>query len=406
MTLALERTAADEKQGAEALFKEARQRRHRRWAIGTAIAAAVVVAGVAVAFGPRLVGGPTAGPHPSGVSPPAIAASRIGATIVYAYKNLRIVDANSGATRTLPLPTQAGGSSDLSMLIAGRSLVLNRGDTAWLYQPSLRGAPIDLGPSLRVIPGPVDGEVWIWSDPCAKEPACTNAANEPFNGTVRLVDDSGHQIAPPAPLPINANWFPTGQSLSAGLVLAVAYGPGSDRTEIWDPKSNDVVRVLASYPFAAHGDWIATEAGSACPPRCSIRVTSLQSGKTQSISLPPGVDASGPGAVSPDGATLALLGTLYGHPTHWPGAVIVVSLRSGTARVLPATDVALHSAYGPPPISWSSNGWLFATRIGGSAVLAWHPGARGMAVLPRVRLPNPRLAPPRAQTEDPTMVAF
>jgi hypothetical protein len=402
----MNRTSADDEQSSEALFKEARQRRHRRRAIATATIAVVVVAAVALAVGPRLLNGREAPRNPSGLPSPGIAADRrTGATIVYAYKNLRVISADSGAARTLPLPAPQGGSSDLSMVRVGRSLVLNRGDTAWLYPPGLRGAPVDLGPSLRIIPGPIATEVWIWSDPCAESTACTNATIGARNGVVRLVDESGRQVAPPVALPASANWFPTGQSVTAGLVLAVAYGPGTDRTVIWDPRSN-ALRALAGYPLAAHGDWVATGGGSACPPHCSIRITYLRSGHTRRISLPPGIEASGPGAASPDGSTLAVLGTLNGADTQWPDAVIVVSLRSGAVRALPGVAAALHSAYGPPSISWSTSGWLLASRIGGSAVLAWHPGDLRMVVLQRVTLPVPHLAPPESQTEDPTLFAL
>jgi len=405
MTLTLDKRAADEGQQAKLLFKEARQRRRRRRAIGVGIAVAVVATGLTITVDSRSSMNPAARPNRSPVTPSALAVSRTGATLVTAYNNLRVVDADSGATKTLSLPAPAGGSSDLSMTKIGRSLILNRGDTAWLYGPGLRGTPLDLGPSLRVIPGPVASQVWIWSDPCA-EAGCGYATKEPANGTVRLVDDAGRQIGSLVPLPTDAHWFPTGQSLSAGLVLTVAYGPQpSGQSEIWQPTSNHVIRTLPSEPLAAHGDWIATESAKSCPPDCSIQITHIRSGQVEVIPLPRRTYVSG-GAVSPDGTMLALVGTLNGSQRQQPSAVIVVDLARRSSQVLRNSNAPLRSAYGDPPISWSSNGWLFATRFGGSDVLAWRSGLPGMAVLPKVKLPDLHLDPPQFQTEDPTMLAL
>lgn len=404
MTLTLDKRAVDEGQQAQLLFREARQRRRRRRAIGIGIAVAVVAAGLAITFETGSSTNPVVRTNRSPITP-ALTASGTGATLVTAYNNLRVVDADSGATRLLPLPASAGGSSDLYMTKIGRSLILNRGDTAWLYPPGLRRTPLDLGPSLRVIPGPVEGQVWIWSDPC-DEVGCTYATKEPANGTVRLVDSAGREIGSPVPLPVDANWFPTGQSLSAGLVLTVAYGPGPPgRSEIWQPTSNHVIRTLPSEPLAAHGDWIATQSAKSCPSTCSIQITDIRSGRVEVIPLP-GKTYVSIGAVSPDGTQLALVGTLNGSQRQQPSAVIVVDLARRTSQVLRNSNAALRSIHGAPPISWSSGGWLFATRIGGSDVVAWRSGMQSMAVLPKVKLPVLHLAPPQFQTEDPTMLAL
>ncbi len=363
---------------------------------------AVVAAGLAITVESRSPVNSGVRSHGSPVTLTALALSRTGATLVTAFHNLRIVDADSGATRTVPLPAPAGGSDDLSMTKIGRSLILNRGNSAWLYRPGLRGVPLDLGPSLRVIQGPTKNEVWIWSIPCA-ESICSDAANEATNGTVRLVDDAGRQIGSPVPLPADANWFPTGESFNAGLVLTVAYGPGPPgRSEIWQPTSDQVLRTLSGEPLAAENDWFALESTQSCPPDCSIQITNARSGNVQTIRLPHGMDVSGPGAVSPDGSKLALLGSVHG----WPADVIVIDLATRALQVLPNSSLALRSAYGSPPISWSETGWLFATRIGGSDVLAWRPGLRKMELLPKVKLPILHLDPPQFQRSIPTMVAL
>jgi hypothetical protein len=100
-----------------------------------------------------------------------------------------------------PFVTQATTSpaeaSDRAMIRIGDSLLLNRGDRAWLYRDDLRGAPVDLGPSLRIIPGPSNHEVWLWWDPFAVAPAqgpgCSSAENSYGQGDIQLVDLSGRR---------------------------------------------------------------------------------------------------------------------------------------------------------------------------------------------------------------------
>jgi hypothetical protein len=406
MTLTLDKMTDEERRPLKVLFKEARQRRRRRLIGRLTIAIVVLVAALVVTLNSGVIEGSTSRANPSPPVPTAASVSRTGATLVAAYSSLRIINADSGATSTLPLPAPAGLSSDLAMIKIGRSLVLSRGDMAWLYGPGLHGPPLDLGPSLRVIPGPTDGQMWIWSEPCA-EAVCTAPALAQTNGTVRLVDAAGHQIGAPIPLPVDTNWFPTGQSVGSGLVLAVAYGSGtSNQTEIWDPRSHAPPKALPSYPLAASGDWIATESTKDCPPRCSIQLNDVQSGKSQAVSLPRGVTVSGPGAISPDGGRIALLGTFHGRRGEWPSIVVVVDLETRTSQVLRNSGRLLQSAYGPPPVSWSSSGWLFATRIGGQDVATWRPGLRAMVILPRVRLPAVHLDPPQFQTEDPNLLVL
>ena len=225
------------------------------------------------------------------------------------------------------MPAQEGGSSDLYMTKIGRSFILNRGDTAWLYPPGLRGAPLDLGPSLRVIPGPADNQAWILVGSL-----CRSRLHQCDQGTGQW-DGSASSTTPAvrsshrSPLPVDANWFPTGQSLNPGLVLEVAYGPGpSGQSEIWQPTSNHVIWTLPSPPLAARGDWIATESAKSCLPDCSIQITDIRSDQVKVIPLPRRTYVSGLGAVSPDGTRLALVGTMNASQRQWPSSVIVVDL--------------------------------------------------------------------------------
>jgi len=411
VTLTLDESSLVEEQKAALLFKEARQRRRRRWVSGISLVVVTILLGLVLNYGIPFVPGPGSLPLPSSSQPPAGTPSRTGATLVYAYGNnssgeIRVISADSGASRTLPLPAPYGGSSDLAMVRVGSSLVLSRGNHAWLYRAGLRSPPIDLGPSLRVIPGPTSDEMWIWSDRCADGLGCSNSKTEPPNGVVQSFDSSGQPIGSPIALPVDAHWFPTGQIVDSGIILEVAYGPGPGGTEVWNPTLGHVVRMLPDGAIAAHGKVIASQTGNVCGPRCMIQITDLQTGEDRSVRLPVGVSPFGLGSISPDGSTLALAVRSAAHGSHPIDQVVVVDLASGSARLLSGADPGTNSTNAAPNITWSSTGVLFAAGVGSTRILMWRPGANDAVALPSARLPVVRFDPPQFQMEYPSMIAL
>jgi hypothetical protein len=259
---------------------------------------------------------------------------------------------------------------------------------------------------LRVIPGPTANEAWIWSDPCAATVGCL--ANGLQQGEVRLVDTSGHQLGAPIALPADATWFPTGQVVDAGLVLAVAtIGPNAE--EIWNPISNRVTRILPlANVFAARGDVVAWTTGTYCLPRCTVQLTNVQTGVERSIRLPTGVIITDGGTFSPNGSTLALgVGIGGWWPQVHPTAVALLDMRTQAVSLLPGTREVLNPNYGSENVSWSSGGRLFAAAVGGTTVLSWRPGTHRATVLPNAKLPSlsPK-EPPEFQGEYPTLIAM
>jgi hypothetical protein len=411
VTVTLDEASSVEEQPAELLFKEARQRRRRRWVSGISIAVIGMLLGSMLAYGLPFTSGPTSHPLPSGTQPPFGTAGRTGATLAYAYGSnssgeLRILSADSGASRTLPLPAPYGGSSDLAMVTVGTSLVLSRGDHAWLYRAGFHGPPIDLGPSLRVLPGPTSDEMWIWSDRCGEGLGCQYPDTGPSNGVVQSFDGSGRSIGSPIALPVDAHWFPTGQIVDSGIILEVAYGPGPGGAEVWNPILGHVVRSLPAGAVTARGNVVASQTGSACAPRCTIQVMDVQTGGDRSVRLPAGVSPIGPGSISPDGSTLALAVQRAAPGSHPIDQVVVVNVASGSARVLSGGDLGTNPTDAAPNITWSSTGMLFAAGVASTRILIWRPGANHAVALPSARLPLVRFDPPQFQMEYPSMIAL
>src|ERR1700688_617502 len=366
----------------QALFEEARHRRRRRqmWT-GSALAASLVLGASAYVIAAQ-ANGPGSGPHRSDTSTSALV--RTGSTLVYGLDTLRFINADTGASRTVPMPAPGVENTLPEILRAGRFLLLNDGLKAWLYPPGVEEAPIDLGTSARIILTPSGDRVWLWG---------TGPAND-----VRLVDFTGQQIGPAVALP--TDWFPTGEAVDEGLVLTPRLCPCA--TEIWDPTSN---RVIRSFPpgmaeVAASGHVFAWEEAG-CVSHCMVHLTDLQTGTQQSVVLPPRVESfGGGGAFSPDGTTLAIPGYL-GPWTRISRiversaftALVLVDLANRTARLLPGSEQRPTNAFGMFTPMWSDTGWLFFTEYGSRQVVAWHAGNRRATVLPNVilpRLPSPR----------------
>ena len=405
MTVLLEESTAADDQNAQLLFKEARRRRRRLRTMWIAMGTTAIV--VFVGLGLTLDRSSSPPTSSVGVTaqpgwPPHL---RTGATLVYALNDLRILDADSGATRVLPLPAPYGGSRDLAMVTVGRSFLLNRGNTAWLYSGSINRKPVDLGPSDGVFEGPNSNEAWVWTQPCAPILGCTNY-NAPQMGSVHLVDGSGRQIGAAVALPGVNGWYPTGLAGNAGMVLQQLppYGNHRNQQEIWNPLTDRVVHVFANADvLGSGGNTVVWEtAAPYCRTNCSLHLLNALNGSERTVQLPPGVAATGEVAISPDGRTIAITAALGGTSrAPYPQAVFLIGTHTQVAKMLSGSEQPTNPDFGPRALAWSTNGWLFSSTIGKTTVEAWHPGESQARVLPKLRLPKIT----HLVNEDPSLIA-
>jgi hypothetical protein len=405
MTLLLEEPTAADAQNAQLLFKEARRRRRRLRIIWMVMGATVTVVLVSLGFtldrsSSHHSSSVGATAHP--VWPPHL---RTGVTLVYALNDLRILDADSGATRVLPLPAPYGGSRDLAMVTVGHSLLLNRGDTAWLYSRSTNSKPVDLGPSDGVFRGPNSNEAWVWTQPCAPILGCTNY-DAPQMGSVHLVDGAGRQIGAAVALPEVDGWNPTGVAGKAGIVLQQLppYGNHRNEQELWNPLTDRVIHVfINAYVLGVGGNSVVWEtAVPDCRTHCSLHVLNARNESERSVRFPAGVTATGDVAISPDGRTIAgtiALGSTSRIP--YPQAVLLIGPHARVAKILAGSEQSTNPNLGPMSLTWSTNGWLFSSTVGKTTVEAWRPGVSQARVLPKLRLPKFRLV-----NEDPSLIAL
>ena len=405
MTLLLEEPTAADEQGAQLLFKEARRRRRRLRIVRIGLVTAVVVA--LVGFGLSFHRSSSSVTRSAGVTsqPGWPRHLRTGATLVYALNDLRVLDADSGSSRVLPLPAPYGGSRDLAMVSIGHSLVLNRGDTAWLYRGSIIRQPSDLGPSDGVFRGPNSDEAWVWSQPCDPIIGCTNY-NAPQMGSVHLIDSSGRQIGAAVALPGDvggthrSRWKCGHGALSTSVLRRSRQSTGDleslDRSSRpcvyqcghlgrrWQHSRLGAGRTLLQYPLlgartqradrvSANG---ATSSGCHRNWRCRDRSRWFHdchhrgSRWLLSCSLPPG-------------------NPLDRHPSR-------------VATVLAGSEQLTNPNLGPMGLTWSTNGWLFSSTVGVTTVHAWRPGQSQARVLPNLRLPKVTYL----VNEDPSLIAL
>jgi WD40 repeat protein len=369
-------------------------RRRRRWLVWVVLAL-VVSYGSAVGIDALTTG--TASP-PAAPPTPTLHA-RTDVTLVWGLDSLHVINADTGAARTVSLPNAHEG---VQMFVSHGSLLVNAGNVntghAWFYGNGPTQPPLDLGPSSRITITPSGNGVWLWE---------TGTVAQPNLNQVRLVDFMGHSVTTGATLP--KDWFPTGEAVDQGLIIHARLG---DALQVWDPTSGKVMESLpggfAEIALTGHGfEWVA----DTCRSHCVLYRTELHTSQTgvssfevQDIALPPAVrPVDCCGAFSPDGSTLAmsvLIGpfTPVGPPGHPYSehssftAVVVVDLVHGTARLLPGSIQKPSTTFGVYPLTWSPNGWLFFADYGSRQVEAWRPGLKTAGVLSLVRLPG--LAPP------------
>ena len=406
MTLLVDEPTVADERSAQLLFKEARQRRRRLRLIWIAIVTVIVGSLVSYGFIFHVWSSAVTRTTATDTEPGWPTHLRTGATLVYGFNDLRVIDADSGASRGLPLPAPSGGSGDLGMVSIGHSLLLNRGNTAWLYAPGIDGVPTDLGPSDGVFSGPSGSEAWIWSQPCAPILGCTNY-NAPRMGSVQLIDSTGRELGGPVPLPGDTGWYPMGFASTAGIVLAElpAYGDHSNNEEIWNPLTSQVVRVFAgSHVIGARGNQIVWQvAAPNCTAGCPVHVLDVRTGHDRTVALPRGVAATGDVAISPDGSTIAVSAALGG-PSRVPNPQGILSIQANdrVAQLVAGSEQMTNPNLGPMTLSWSTNGWLFSFTVGIATVGAWRPGEGRARSLPNLRLPKVS----QLANEDPSLLAL
>ncbi len=408
MTLVLEEPTAAGGQQAQLLFKEARRRRRRRRTVWITIGAATVAALVSVGLTFHLFSSSVTRSVAINSQPAWPLHLHTGATLVYAFDDLRVFDADTGTSTARSLPAPYGGSRDLAMVTVGGSLILNRGNTAWLYPVGFNSVPTDLGPSEGVLRGPNRDEAWIWSQPCIPVIGCSNY-NAPQMGNVHLVDREGKQLGAATALPGGAGWYPTGDAGNAGIVLSQLppYGdvaPYANVEEVWNPLTNRVLHTFNNAAvIGAGGNLVVWESTERCVTGCFVHVFNVLTGSDRAVRLPPGVTTTGDAAISPDGSTVALTGAL-GRTSliPYPQAVFVIDPHARVARALAGSEQKTHPNLGPMALTWSTAGWLFSSTVGATTVHAWRAGESRARVLPALRLPKVTTL----VNEDPSLIAL
>ena len=367
-----------------------RLRRLRRKHLGARHrpAAVIVVAVFVVASGivgiKLVLGHGTRDASPSS-GPPWLHA-RTRATLVYTLNDIEIIDADTGRVRQLPMPTSKGGASDATVVRVGAFVLLNRGNHAWLYGRGLAPPPVDLGPSLRIIPGPTTSTVWLWTAD---------------TGHLRLVDLTTRQTVLVRTLP--DGWFPDNDATASGVVLFHRFGL---MTEVWNPNTNQVAKTFDGLVLAATANIVIWDGPSCAPgqPGCVLHLTDMRSGSDTPIPIPNAGAPDGSGAVSPDGTEIAIPVRFGATAEAGEGtaALAVIDMATRALTVVPDSQWQA-DPLGMYPPTWSPTGWVFFAGYDSQHILAWRPHQRTASVLTHATLPPPEA--PQGNTASLTAIA-
>jgi hypothetical protein len=317
----------------EALIKEARQRRRRRWlftSLGALVALAAVVTVLATgtskpqpARRPRR---PVISHLAQPVLPAPIPASLDTTVLMWpdgsaAYTAqggppAYLDDLTTGRLSQQAEPAIGAGDYQPLLITTGHSFVYVGGDGTTAIGTSLRGRPLVLGTTPFFAPSAAPGRVWLVNQP-----------RQPGPDTVRSVPVTGGPPGPPVELPAGAQLI---RGTDAGLLLASRSGA----LQLWNPGSKP--RTLPYWTAAdegadagprlvAYGTSCSTAQTSANDPQqpeagydnCRVlRVFDVTTGRLTSFPAPPGTAGWVPGgfgltsAIAPSGQVIAAYAAL------------------------------------------------------------------------------------------------
>ena len=373
MTQLIETPTEPARQEPEVLFKEARQRRRRRWLFGgiamvaltAGVIAAVVISSAMTAVRPPANGAPTAT-----TSPAPLAAER---DLVWAGSASRAVgssrnatqlvlgDAVSGTVRRIGSPILLG-CGGCAIVRAGNSLFVGEADGIYrLDRPRYRATKIANGEI--VFPATVPGRLFVASG----SPA------EPQGDNVHLITTTGKDLGGPWPTP-QGYWIASPpRATTEGIVVQKVIAPispsalpaASPTLAIWNPMTGSIGHVFdlgASLIDTTTVDghttvaWLRELRGHCFYPGedCQLVLTDLTTGLDRVIAPPGGLGFIGGGAFSPDGKTLAAFTLVHSNLTNDTMQLALIDV--GTGQVSPVSKST--GQFGEPYgfATWSPSG--------------------------------------------------
>jgi hypothetical protein len=375
MTQLIETPTEPARQELEVLFKEARQRRRRRWLFGgiamvgltAGVIAAVVIPSATTTVRPPANGAPTATTSPT---PPA--AGKM-ADLVWAGSASRAVGSSSNATQ-LMLGDAVSGTvrrigrpimwcGDCAIVRAGNSLFTGEADGIYrLDGPRYRATKIANGQF--VFPAAVPDQLFVASG-SPVEP-------QGDGDNVNLITTTGKNLGGPWRAPQGYSITSPPRATTEGIVVQKVIAPISPSTPptaspalaIWNPRTGSIGHVLdhgASLIDTTTADghstvaWLRELRGHCFNPGgdCQFVLTDLTTGLDRVIAPPRGLSFIGGGAFSPDGRTLAAFTLVHSNLTNDTMQLALIDV--GTGQVSPVSNS--RGQFGEPYgfATWSPN---------------------------------------------------
>lgn len=338
-------------QEAQDLFKEARRRRRRRWALlGVLVLAASVVGPILGLHGGGSRGSDRRPLRPrSSQGSPVAGPSGHRVVVVDNDAAMTLIDFSTGAYKTAVLPHKGGGDYPDAVLATGGFFVYPGDGGTYAIALDVLGSPRLLGPSSYPVPSSTAGRVWLET--------ITTASGQAVSETVQEVGADGRYRSHIYRVPVG---FSPISGVAGGLLLA---GGPTNGSVVWNPVTG---RFGTQFPGPNVGNLVDVRGsmvawGVGCLPDSictSVRVTDVTTGQSRDYPAPHGtvgwVSTGAEGsrdAFSSDGQYLAMRAA-SGASQQSPSNVFVVTLSSGATYLVPDSS---------PPYPYSRVAWLPAS---------------------------------------------
>ena len=361
MTQLIDRPIEHVREEPEALFREARQRRRRRWLIGgilsivlaAGVISAVVIPGAKTAVRPPANRAPTAITVPT----PPVSGTAVIPQVAWADEagQLHLGDLSGFSQRVV---AQADADPNAPLVTAGGRVFWVRSQ---LTNPN--GSQLT-SPNGSVLPNP-DPEVFGFdpttgrTEPIAPGTQVMASVDRTF---IYVETDDRHLTeywldgTPKGrTLTLPDGWFPLNPDLNADPTPVLANGivvatwPVSKQNRmlgVWSPSTGrvrtlgKVWQVTATYTArGARSSLVAwNPASCGTSESCTLKITNTENYSSRTVASPIGHFLWG-GAFSPDGRQLAVFanaGDVHGDPT---AQLAIVSTRSGSLKLVPGVSV-------------------------------------------------------------------
>jgi len=253
-----------------------------------------------------------------------------------------VVDAATGAKKTVQLPDLLQGVGGAQALSVGDSIVVQNAKTVFALPATLDGPARTLGFADSVFASAAPDKIWMVS-------SGAGTPSDQSSATVREVDLTGKDVSPTRPVPPG---FEPRAAVTDGLAgeQTTMEGGAHRNLLVWDPVTGQTKRSFGTDDpaFLAAGHtvvaWIENVRGH------RLHLTDTVSGADRIVASPAGLQLAGGATLSPDASTIVVVSATRAKPHQL--AMAAIDVATGKAQELSGWQLGVGKGFG-----WDGPGW-------------------------------------------------